>query len=154
MFPQYVTPRADVLPVESLALFLGKGDEAVAPFVAGLGRYGQGNLQRLGAGTFGVAEDVKLGNVETINETVAVLKEGIRLSAHTHDDVHADEGIGHPRVDALYFLAEELCRIASAHQAQDIVAAALQGNVEVGHESAAVGAEVDDVVGQQVGLDA
>ena len=44
--------------------------------------------------------------------------------------------------------------VASFHEGEYGVAATLEGNVEVGHEGTAVGTEVHDLVGEQIGLDA
>ena len=84
---------------------------------------------------------------------MALGKTRLRLAAGTHDHVHADKRVRHQAADPLHAAAKERRVVASAHQLEDGVAAALQRDMEVRHEAAAGGYELDDLIRDEVRLD-
>ena len=112
------------------------------------------NLERCGAGTLGVTEDVQLGDGQRGDEVVGFFKTFVGFSARADNHVHADEGIGHDAANEFHLIAEKRRVVAALHERKHGVAAALKGNVEVGHEGAAVGAEINNLVGEQIRLNA
>ena len=106
------------------------------------------------AGAFGVREDVELGHVEAVEEVVALLEQLGPLASAAHHHVDTDEGIGHLLLYQLNLVGKELLVVAAVHEAQHLVGTALQRNVEVGHERARPATVVDELVGEQIGLDA
>lgn len=147
------TCGAYILIIIGVQLCLGEGEEAVAALVLLLWCYDVRNLKRHGAGAFAVAEDVELGDVERLQEALGLVEEGGRLSTRANDDIHTDEGVGHELLNALHLVTEECRVVATVHEPEYFVASTLQGDVEVWHEGTAVSAELDDVVGEQIGFD-
>ena len=97
---------------------------------------------------------MQLGEVQSLKEVIAVLEVLGPLAARADDDVDADEGLGQHTAYMLHTLAEEGAVVAAAHQSEHLVAAALQRDVEVGRYALAGGAVVDELVAEEVGLDA
>ena len=134
------------------ALFLGEPEQALATLAFGLWGDNEGDVEGFCAGAFGITEHMELGNVQTLDEAIGVFKILIALTACAHNNVYTDEGIGHHGLDFLHLGTKECSVVATAHQGQYIVAAALQGDVEVRHEGTALCAVFDDFVREQVGL--
>ena len=154
VLPEDACGAADVAAVEVFCLFLREVEQETAALVFHFGRHNGSDLQGLRAGTLGVGEDVELGKVGTAEEVVGLAEEAFRLAPHAYDDVDADEDVGHGGVDAVEERGKERRVVAPAHETQYLVAAALQGNVEMGHELPARGHEVYHVVAYQIGLQA
>ena len=110
------------------------------------------DFQGLGSRPFRVGENVQLRDVEAVDKAGRLFEAFVGLAAHAHDEVYADEGVGHYPLDVLDASGEEPGVVAAAHEVQHFIAARLQGYVEVGREMFRCGDEVDDFVGQQVGL--
>ena len=153
MLQQHSGRAADVGGVESVRLLGGERQQELAAAVFLGRRHRAVNLQGCRAGALGVAEDMQLGNIEAAEEVVRLAEVLVRFTASTHNDVDADEGMGHDVLDALDLLAEERRVVAATHEAQHLVAARLKGDMEVGHERPRTGHEGNDVVGEQVGLE-
>ena len=77
----------------------------------------------------------------------------LRLTGETDDHVDADEGVGHQRAYGGDPVGEARRGITAAHQPQDLVRTALQGDVEMMLEFRRSGAEGDDLVRQKVRFD-
>ena len=137
-----------------MELLVAQRQDLLAALVLLFGRDAARYLQSLCAGAFAVAEHMELADGQRSHEVAALCEEQVRLAAHAHDDVHADEGVGDVAAHLADLLGEEGCVVASVHESQHLVAAALQGDVEVWHEGTTLGAEADDLLGEQVGLDA
>ncbi len=113
------------------------------------------DVQGLRAVALAVGEGVKLADGQAFDEVVALVKELGRLATHSRHHVDADEGIGEERLDEFYLLPEQRRVVAAPHQLEHLVAARLQRNVEVrGKVPALRGQPPEQVVGQEVGLDA
>ena len=124
------------------------GDAAMFFFLGN----GKGDVEGTGALAFGVGEYVELGNGEGGNEIAAVLEIFEGFATHAGDDVHADEGIGEEPADGMNLFGKEVAGVPPAHEAEHVVAAGLEGNVEVGHEVAGRSDESNDVVRQEIGF--
>ena len=112
-----------------------------------------GQVDGRGAGAFGERKDVEERRLEPGQQVVGGAEVGFRLAGEAHDDVDADERVGHPPPHGRDAVGEAGCGVTAAHEPQNPVGTALQGDVEVVLELGRGGAEVDDLVGQQVGLD-
>lgn len=107
-----------------------------------------------GAGSVAVGEDVEVGDGERVDEAEYFAKLLLALAVEAGHNVGGDAGVWHDGLDTLEFGAVEGGVVASVHEGEHVVGACLEGDVEVGEEGAAVGHEVYDVVGEQVGFDA
>jgi hypothetical protein len=150
---QYIGLLADVGRIKRLRLGVGEGQQTVAPelliLVAHLILNGQSRCAR----ALGVGENMELRHRKRIEKLIAVLEIFGAFAAATHHDINADEGVGHLLLDEIDFVGKDVAGVAPVHQTQHLVVAALQGNVEMGHEGAAVGAVVDEGVVDEVGLE-
>ena len=142
----------DVAGVESLGLLVAEFEQTLGAQLLLLLGHDIVNLQRRRPWTLAVGEDVKLRDVEVVEKRVGLLKALGRLAATAHHHVDTDEGIGHHRLDAANLVGKELAVVVTVHETQHGVGATLQRYVEVGHERTALGAVVDELVAQQVGL--
>ena len=137
-----------------MQLLLAQREKLLAALVFQLGGHDAGYLQGLCAGALAVAEHVELADGQRRDEVVGFPEQLIRLAPHAYDDIHADESIGDVVPHLFYLVGKELGVVASVHEAEHFVAAALQGDVEVRHEGAAFGTEAEDFLREQIRLDA
>ena len=144
---------ADVRSIESTGLLIGKREEQLATAILLFGRHHMVYLQRLRAGTLGVAEHMQLGNIKSLQELVGSVEVFFRLATGTHDDIHPDKGMRHHFLDLPYLVSEQGSVVPTAHELQHLVASALQRDVEVRHERTGAGHIVDDFIGKQVRFD-
>ena len=79
---------------------------------------------------------------------VSFFKELVRLATHAHDYIDTNKGIGHKLLNASYLAGKERCVVMAVHEFKHCVAAALQWNMEVGHEGTRVGAKFNNLVGE------
>ena len=107
-------------------------------------------LQSLRARTFGIAEDMQLGDVQPTDKLVCLPEVFIRFATRTHDDVYTDKGIGHHLFHLPHLSGKKRRIVTAAHQFQHFVATWLQRDMEVGHEAARACHELDDFIGQQI----
>ena len=154
MLPKHRHRATDKAAVESVQLLVADGEQALAALVLLLRTDRVGDVESLGSRALAVAEDMELADVEVADERLRLVEERRRLAARAHDDIDTDEGVGHESVDPLDLVGEEARVVAAVHEAQHLVTAALQRDVEMGHERSAGGAEREHLVGEQVGLDA
>ena len=148
-------PRLSYIYIIICMQFLvAQREHLLAALVFLFGRHLARDVESLRAGTLAVAEHVVLADRQRLHESKRLGKEFVCLAAHAHDDIHADEGVGDVCPDFLYLLPEEPRVVVSVHEAQHLVAAALERDVEVRHESPAIGAEADDFFRQEVRFDA
>ena len=139
--------------IEGALLGVGEGQEAFAAAMLLLRRYLVLYLKGLCAGTLGVAEHVQRGDIQRLNEAVGLLEMLLHLATRTYDDVDTDEGMGHEGAYLFYLGGEKRRVVAATHELEHSIAARLQGDMEVGHEGTRTGHELDDLIGEQVGLD-
>src|ERR1700722_9417787 len=71
----------------------------------------------------------------------------------TDDHVDPDRAVRHTAADQLDPLRIQLAPVPAAHQRQDRIAAALEGDMKMRHETPASGDPFDHLRPQQVGLD-
>ena len=95
---------------------------------------------------------MQLRYVETTKEFVRLLETFGRLTSAAHHDVNTNKGIGHHRLDAMYFVGKQLAVVMAVHQLQHRIAAALQRNMVMRHEGTTRCAVINEFVTQQVGL--
>ena len=152
MLPEHGTDGADIAGVEFLTLLLGEGYEALRAAVLLLGRDNVGDAQSARAGPLAVGEHMKLGVGKRGQKVQRLIKELRCLAACAYDHVDADECVRHSGVDLGDAAGEKGGVVAAVHEAEHSVTAALERDVEVGHEPARAGAEADDVGGEQIGL--
>ena len=67
-----------------------------------LGAHGVGDAQGSSAGALAVAEDVELGDGQRGDKTLCLVEECCCLSACAHNDIDANEHVGHQLAHALY----------------------------------------------------
>ena len=76
----------------------------------------------------------------------------VRFSREGHDHIGADRGVGHAIADAVDYAAVTLHGVAPGHRLEDIVVAALEGDVEVLADLGQVGAGVDQPFREVAGV--
>ena len=81
---------------------------------------------------------------------IRLFEELLCLTASANDGVDTDKGIGHELQHALHLGSEQSCVVFASHQSQYLVAAALQGYVEMWYKLLAVGTESQHLIGEQV----
>ena len=154
MLEQDGTDGTYIFIIERARVGLAHPQHLLTALVFLLRAYAMGDVEGLGPRALAVAEDVVLTDGQAVHEVQSLAEEFVGLAPHAHDDVDADEGIGHQLAYAHHLLFEECRVVAPVHQSQHLVAARLQGHMEVWHEGAARGTELQYLVGQQVGFDA
>ena len=152
MLQQHRPHLAYISVVEVVGNALAEVQYLLAPLLLLLGAHLMRNLQSLGTGSLAIGEDMVLCHGQGSHVVVCFLEEFLRFATGSHDSVHAYEGIGHKFQNALHLAAEQCRVVLSAHQAQHLIASALQGNVEVRHKGTALCTELQHLVGEQVGL--
>ena len=133
-------------------LFVAQREKLLTAFMFLLWRHLARYLQSLCAWAFAVAEYVELADGQGLHEVVCLGKQLVCLASHSHNDIYAYEGIGDVSSHLCYLLCKELRVVATMHEAQHFVTSALQGNMKVRHEGAALAAEPDDFLCEQVWL--
>src|SRR5207247_2186501 len=146
--------RAAHLSVEEPLAFLA--DDA-SDFLAALARHATIHLARArgrgSARSRRIGEDVEVGKRQRFDEAQAGGMVLVRLAREAYHDVGAEAAIRDLLVngeDALAILAGP---VTAVHQAQNPVAAALQGNVEMPGEAWLAGRQVDEFRGDVHWLD-
>ena len=71
-----------------------------------------------------------------------------QFASHARNDIDTDESIGDQLVDEPKSLGKERRVVVPPHQAQHMVGARLEGDVEVRHELCRLSDELDNLWGQ------
>ena len=96
---------------------------------------------------------MEVGDGERVDEREDFAEFLLILAVESGHHIGCNTSIGHYGFDSFQLTAVEGGVVATMHELEHMVAAGLQGDVEVGKEGAGVGNEVDNLVGEQVGLD-
>ena len=138
--------------IERLRLGLRESQQTVAAFALVLLTDDIGYLQCGCTRTFGIRKDMELSHIKLVQEPAGLLKTLRCLAPTAHHHIHTDEGIGHLLLDFPNLVGKERTVIMTVHQPEHLIAATLQGNMEMGHEMGTKGTIVDEFIGEQVGF--
>ena len=125
VLPQHRACGANKLGIMRTSFLLRQRKQALAALVLRLCRHDVGYFQRFGAWALAVAEHVQLRDVERLDKVVRLFKTLVRFAAHTNNNVHPYESVGHDVLDACYFLCKQGRVVVAVHQFQHCVRAAL-----------------------------
>ncbi len=114
---------------------------------------GMGYFQRPCAGTLAVGEHMQARDIKRLYKSLRLLKELLGLSARAHNQVDTYKRIRHHPAYMLDLAAEKRRVVASAHQAQHLVAAVLQRDMEMWHEALRSAHEVNQFISKQIRFD-
>ena len=65
---------------------------------------------------------------------------------YAYHAIHADEGVWHDGLDMRHAFCKQFARVTASHDLQDRVTAALQGDMEMRREMAAVSNKINDFI--------
>ena len=100
-----------------------------------------------------IGEDMQLADRQRLDEPQICLPALIRLAPDTHHAVHADKRMGQHAADAVHPLAEKGRVVMAVHNAQHLVRAGLERDMEMRGNVCRPRHEVDNLPGQQIRLD-
>ena len=93
---------------------------------------------------------MKLRKIQTPDKFKRLLKQFIRFAPDSHNDIHPDKSIRKYTFDGCHLFGKQFYGIAAFHQLKYFVGAALQRNMEMRHDVAAVCNELNNLIGEQV----
>src|SRR6185437_199444 len=152
-FEQYLPGLAGVAARKVLHLHKRQIAQEFIAFLADGYRDHGFQLEGAGIVALGIGEDVEVGDVEGLQKVYRFFKQLVGLAGESYDDVDADGAMGHGGFDQPDPFRIELSPVTAAHETQQPVAAALQGDMKMGHEMPARGYPFDHFGGEQVGFD-
>jgi len=112
----------------------------------GLGDRCQSKPCSFRAGAQREAEGVKVGEADLLDDPARGGKRGLVLAGETHDEVRAKRGVRQAVADLGDGGAIGRHRVRTPHRTEDVVAASLQGNVEVRAQPRVLGEDVEEAV--------
>ena len=138
LFEKHLSLSTDILGIEFLCLLVTQLQQTLRAHLLLLLAYYVWNLQCSCSRTLRIWEDMKLRNRQALQELIALLKTLWSFTATTHHYVYTDEGIRHLLLDEIHLMGKERLVITAMHQLQNLIASALQRNMEVRHEGTAL----------------
>src|ERR1700743_2200318 len=101
----------------------------------------------------GVSERMKIRDIQCFQKFDGLAEMFVGFAGMSDDHIRTDRTMRHGFPDQAHPVCIQFPAIPAAHQAQHMVAAALQGEMKMGHKPVAARHPFDDLRRQQIGLD-
>ncbi len=144
---------ADLGAAEGGGFSFAEGAEFAGAALDGGGGDLVGGLGGFGAGAGGVGEDVEVGEGVAVDEGQGGGMVGFGFTREAGDDVGADGCVREAVVDQVEAAGVVFGAVPAVHGGEDGVGGGLEGHVEVLGDADGLGEEVDQVLGNVLGLD-
>lgn len=95
---------------------------------------------------------MQLRYIQAVQKVECFFKIFIGFSGETHNHIHSYTTMRHQRFDVGYTVCIQFPLVTAAHQAQNLIAAALQGNMEMRYKLFTLRYKLNDFIGEQVGF--
>ena len=118
-----------------------------------MNRHNRFYIQRFCMIPFTISEYVEIGNIKRMQEIKSFFEIFIGFTGQSNNNVGANCAMRHQCFDTLNAISIQFPLIPSAHQRQNTIASALQGNMEMRHDAIAVRNKLNNIIRQQVWLD-
>ena len=152
LLKEHLLFRTLIACIEIDTLLLAHFEQSLAAQLLVSIAYNIRNTQGSSTWTLTVREDMKLSNINTIEEIVALFKTLWSLATTSHHNVYTNKSIGHTLLDQCYLACKQSLIITAVHKTQHLIAATLQWDMEVRHESTTLCTEVNELICQKIGL--